>query len=159
MLPGHQGTGQQARHQGIPQARETLSASDFAVWKEALLVQTASIAGQLHQRHRFHKDLYLCHYYVNAPQAGHTEPGPVSLIDFHRLAEHRTFAWRWKVKDLAQLLFSTWGVAGLEDADRSLLLKAYGCDSWLSQAVWFKARRYAHHNHTATTSASGREAA
>jgi heptose I phosphotransferase len=152
-------TGQLPLHQAIPQAQQTLSTSDFAVWKEALLVQVATMAGQLHERHRYHKDLYLCHYYVATPQAGQAEPGPVSLIDFHRLAQHRTFAWRWKVKDLAQLLFSTWGVAGLEDADRNLLLKSYGCDTWLSQAVQFKARRYAHHNHIGTSSASRKEAA
>jgi heptose I phosphotransferase len=152
-------TGQLALHQAIPHALRTLSASDFTVWKERLLQRVAHVAADLHARHRYHKDLYLCHYYAAKPEAGQTDPGPLSLIDLHRLAAHQSFAWRWKVKDLAQLLFSTWGVDGLEDRDRDRLLDDYGCDSLLKQAVWFKARRYAHHNHIPTTATPLQEAA
>ena len=48
-----------------------------------------------------------------------------SLIDLHRLGEHRSWPDRWRWKDLGQLLFSTDGVAGIDDRDVLRFWKHY----------------------------------
>ena len=76
------------------------------------------------------------------------------MIDFHRLA-FRGF-WRRRdsqVKDLAQLLYSTFEVSGITARDRVRFWKLYrgGWDAspvaqWVKAAAAAKARRYASHN-------------
>lgn len=145
--------GMMALHQAIPLAYSIMPAAQFNSWKQQVFLQMAHTARRLHSLHRYHKDLYLCHFYVNTPQTHEVLPGELTLIDFHRLAHHRWFTWRWQVKDLAQLIYSTWGVAGITDDDRDYLFHAYTGNKslsqstrWLYQATMLKARRYAHHN-------------
>lgn len=153
-------TGMLALHQAIPLAFSLMSQTTFAHWKRQLLVQVAEMARRLHGLHRFHKDLYLCHFYVAKPEHDSKSPGPLSLIDLHRLGHHRLWNWYWQIKDLAQLYYSTWGVAGLNDEDRLALFQNYlgtsnwsARDRWLYQAVVFKAKRYARHNRISTVDA------
>ena len=74
----------------------------------------------------FHKDLYLCHFFLDRQIESirsQTDPHELSLIDLHRLKEHRLWPDWWRWKDLGQLLFSTYGVAGITDRDRLAILE------------------------------------
>jgi heptose I phosphotransferase len=138
-------------HEAIPAAAATLDAVTFARWKRGLSSEIARLVLELHGRRHFHKDLYLCHFYI--PDAATTEPpsewrGRVYLIDLHRLAYHPWTAWLWQVKDLAQLLYSS-EVPGVTAYDRLYFWKAYSgnqLDRWLRWAILAKGRRYRRHN-------------
>jgi heptose I phosphotransferase len=141
-------------HQAIPAALAQMEASDFARWKRRLIAEMARLTRELHLRHCFHKDLYLCHFYI--PRADtYGEPadwrGRMHLIDLHRLGHH-SLTWRlWQVKDLAELLYSS-EVAGVTARDRVRFWCGYlGEDRrlaawWLRRAVLLKWRRYRKHN-------------
>lgn len=104
-------------HEAIPELASTLEPAAFETLKRSLVIEMAEIAAKLHDAHAFHKDLYLCHFFLDRspiPRQGRR----LCLIDLHRLAVHRWTAPRWRWKDLGQLLFSTLGVPGIEDRDR-----------------------------------------
>jgi hypothetical protein len=77
----------------------------FPDWrtKRRLIPKLASLAATLHRHGFHHKDLYLCHVFVNrrTPLAE-----PLALIDLQRLGRSRFFCRRWIVKDLAALNYS-----------------------------------------------------
>jgi heptose I phosphotransferase len=102
----------------VPRALKELSSGDFQRWKQQVIQRLAAAVARLHEHSLFHKDLYLCHVFVpTEPPATAVER--LTLIDLHRLASHR-FTWpRWLLKDLGQLLFSTFGVVGISDRDRA----------------------------------------
>ncbi|HEY8503581.1 MAG TPA: lipopolysaccharide kinase InaA family protein [Gemmataceae bacterium] len=143
-------------HEAVPRAHASLAPSEFARWKQGLVAEMARITRELHGRRVFHKDLYLCHFYVpesvisNVPDDWR---GGVCLIDLHRLARHRwTFPW-WQVKDLAQLLYSS-EVPGVTARDRLRFWRLYrgGAGTggawarFLRWCVRLKWRRYRGHN-------------
>jgi len=145
-------------HEAIPLASQSLSPVEFSRWKRGLIDELARLSCELHRRRYFHQDLYLCHFYILESDA---QCVPESwferavMIDFHRLARHR-LAWQWwQLKDLAQLLFSTFGVEGITDRDRARFWKCYRRQGWndstppprwLRPAAMAKARRYDRHN-------------
>jgi heptose I phosphotransferase len=148
-------TGMLALHQAIPLAERTLAPAAFRRWKAGLTREVARLSRCLHDRRHFHKDLYLCHFYL--PRADITQvpgqwTGRVHVIDLHRLAHH-PLSWPvWLVKDLGQLLFSS-HVAGLDARDRLRFWHAYlgpWRRSWsarlLARWVLFKGGRYHQHN-------------
>jgi hypothetical protein len=144
-------------NEAVPLALAQLPPAHFNVWKRGLLVELARLARELHRRRAFHKDLYLCHFYL--PEADcRCVPtdfrGRMFMIDFHRLGRHR-YTWAYyQVKDLAQLLYSTENVPGITARDRLRFWRAYRNDwdgvtappSWLRLAVVIKWRRYRRHN-------------
>jgi heptose I phosphotransferase len=141
-------------HEAIPRARATLPDTEFRPWKQGLATEVARLSRQLHDRRHFHRDLYLCHFYIDATDL-RTVPdwrGRVHLIDFHRLRSHR-FLWRiWQMKDLAQLVYSS-ETDGVDDQDRRNFWTAYLGEErptlmirLLQLGVWLKARRYRRHN-------------
>jgi heptose I phosphotransferase len=147
-------TGMLPLHEAIPAAAAALPPPDFLRWKRGLVAEVARLARALHDRRRFHKDLYLCHFYVLEGDT-RTVPawaGRVHLIDLHRLARH-PWTWRvWQAKDLAQLLYSS-EVAGVDPRDRLRFWRLYlgpgrrsRVGRWLRRAVLFKASRYRRHN-------------
>ncbi len=111
-------------HEAIPELFHALDATSFARIKRALVIEMAEIAAKLHAAHAFHKDLYLCHFFLDRSKEQSPEP-KLCLIDLHRLAIHRWTAPRWRVKDLGQLLFSTLDVEGIDDRDRVRFWKHY----------------------------------
>ena len=140
-------------HEAIPLAASRLDPEAFRRWKRGLVIEMARITRLLHDRRYFHKDLYLCHFYIaREDTAALTEwRGRVFLIDLHRLGYH-PWMWRiWQTKDLAQLLYST-DVPGVDARDRLLFWREYrgsdglGSGSWLRHYVLFKWRRYRRHN-------------
>ena len=110
-------TGSEPLHEALPALAGTLGPGDFSALKRALASEMAEIAATLHWHRVFHKDLYLCHFFLDM---GRLDPGErkLALIDLHRLGEHRLCPDRWRWKDLGQLLFSTVGVPGINDRDR-----------------------------------------
>jgi heptose I phosphotransferase len=142
--------------EAIPLAAVRQDAGAFRQWKRTLVAEMARLARRLHDRRYFHKDLYLCHFFI-AREDTRTVPaegwrGRVYLIDLHRLAYH-PWNWRvWQTKDLAQLLYSS-EIIGVDARDRLSFWRAYHGEGpghaggrWLRRFVLFKWRRYRHHN-------------
>jgi heptose I phosphotransferase len=155
MLAVEELTGMLPLHEAVPLASRRLAPPAFRRWKRGLIEELARLTRLLHDRRRFHKDLYLCHFYIpEVDTAGVPASwrGRVHLIDLHRLAHH-PWTWRlWQVKDLAQLLYSS-EVEGVDDRDRLWFWRAYlgpgpgrAFDGWLRAAVLLKWRRYQRHN-------------
>jgi heptose I phosphotransferase len=141
-------TGCDPLHEAIPALARGLDSAAFAARKRAIVAAIADIAAKLHRAGVFHKDLYLCHFYLDGNAAGVR----LRLIDLHRLGEHRWWPDRWRWKDLGQLLYSTYGVAGIDDRDRLRFWAAYrkrielGRGRWRLAMVRYKASRYLAHN-------------
>jgi heptose I phosphotransferase len=142
-------------HEAIPAAAARLEALAFRHWKHGLTAEVARLARALHDRRWFHKDLYLCHFYIpraDTEQLVRDWQGRVHLIDLHRLGRH-PWTWRiWRIKDLGQLLYSS-EVVGVEARDRLLFWRFYlgpnrqtWAGRWLRWWVTFKWRRYRRHN-------------
>jgi heptose I phosphotransferase len=140
-------TGMLPLHEAIPLAAARLSPAAFRRWKRGLGAEMVAITLALHRRRYFHKDLYLCHFYIPADDTARLPPdwaGRVWLIDLHRLGHHpRTWLW-WRAKDLAQLLYSS-DVPGVTRLDRLHFWRTYlAADAlgwaapWLKAAVRFK---------------------
>jgi heptose I phosphotransferase len=114
----------QPLHEAIPALQRQFDPVTFRAWKHAVIDAIAGITATLHGASLFHKDLYLCHFFVDTrrPQRAAADGAAhglrLTLIDLHRLGHHPLRAGRWRRKDLGQLLFSTYGVAGIDDRDR-----------------------------------------
>ncbi|MCS7046129.1 MAG: hypothetical protein NZO58_07215 [Gemmataceae bacterium] len=150
-------------HHAVPQARQCLDGLAFRHWKDGLIRELARLVRLLHDRRWFHKDLYLCHFYIAEAETERVPPswrGRVYLIDFHRLRRHRWTWPMWRLKDLAGLLFSS-ATAGVTPRDRLRFWQLY-CDggnrSWgarlWARLIRFKSERYRHHNAKRRASAS-----
>ena len=139
-------------HLAIPLARSRLDARQFRRWKHSLIVELARLTRALHEKRWFHKDLYLCHFYIPEEDTARLPDwqGRVHLIDLHRLARHR-WLWRiWQVKDLAQLLYSS-ELEGIDDRDRLLFWREYRQGevrrhNWLRKLILYKWSLYRRHN-------------
>lgn len=141
-------------HQAIPAAAERLAPTTFARWKRGLAAELARLAAEMHRRRRFHKDLYLCHFYVAADDTARLVdwPGRVWLIDFHRLGHH-PWAWRWWLaKDLGQLWYSS-EIPGVSGRDRACFWRAYRKANpastggrWLRALIGLKVWGYRRHS-------------
>lgn len=151
-------TGMLPLHEAIPLAAARLDAQGFARWKRGLVAELARLAREMHARRFFHKDLYLCHFYVPeaclapADLAAADWRGRVHVIDFHRLAHHPwSFVW-WRAKDLAELLYSS-DIKGVTARDRLRFWRSYRGqgrrtpgERWLRRLILFKWQRYRRHN-------------
>jgi heptose I phosphotransferase len=134
-------TGMLPLHQAIPRAADYLPSARFRRWKQGLIAEIARLSRLLHDRRRFHKDLYLCHFYVASEDIGRLSDwaGRVRMIDFHRLGHHPATAIFWRAKDLAQLLFSS-DVAGVGIRDRLHFWRCYLGGERRSLVVWLLRR-------------------
>lgn len=88
---------------------------------EAILEPTASLTARLHRSGLHHRDLYLCHFFVQ-PDA----PADIKLIDAARVSRLGGFLTRrrWIVKDLAQFWYSTLALQ-VSDQQRERWLRLY----------------------------------
>jgi heptose I phosphotransferase len=142
--------------EAIPLAAVRQDAASFRHWKRTLAAEMARLARMLHDRRCFHKDLYLCHFYIakddTSAVPSHGWRGRVHLIDLHRLAYH-SWTWRlWQSKDLAQLLYSS-EIVGVGARDRLYFWRQYRGtelyrrgDHWLRRFILLRWRRYRLHN-------------
>ncbi len=147
-------TGMLPLHEAIPAAAQGLGADQFRQWKRGLIAELARLTRELHGRRCFHKDLYLCHFYIPREDTERLPElhGRVHLIDLHRLGHH-PWTWRiWQAKDLAQLLYSS-EIPGVDARDRLRFWRAYlgeerrrRIGQWLFRFVLLKWRRYQRHN-------------
>jgi heptose I phosphotransferase len=139
----------------LPKLARELSPAAFAALKRRLVAEMARMSAALHRARIFHKDLYLCHFFLDRERL-RRDPGDVRLvlIDLHRLAEHRFLPDRWRWKDLGQLLFSTHDLGVIDDRDRVRFWRHYRKSlglrhpAWQSRMVRLKAARYLDHNRT-----------
>ncbi len=146
--------GMKPLHALIPRAAKDLSPAAFRNWKLGLGKEIARLTGLLHEAGRYHKDLYLCHFFF--PEAdlaeGSLVAGRLHLLDFLRLKRYRWNRRRWQVKDLAQLLYSS-DLPGIGPRDRLHFMHTYlGCRKLdrhgrrLVKSVAKKAERYRRQN-------------
>lgn len=137
----------------LPGLQESLDRESFETMKRRIVREMARMSAALHRANVFHKDLYLCHFFLNLEKSA-KDPRDVelTLIDLHRLQEHRLFADRWRWKDLGQLLFSIEGVEGVSDRDVLRFWMHYRREAnlnhpeWQARMIRLKAARYSAHN-------------
>ncbi len=150
-------TGFEELNVALPRLMHELDGQAFVALKHRVILEMARITAALHAACIFHKDLYLCHFYLDV--AGlRDNPGDIRLvlIDLHRLAEHRLWPDRWRWKDLGQLLYSTVGVAGIDEGDISQFWKVYSrrvslrSPEWQARMIKIKAAAYLEHNRSRT---------
>lgn len=143
-------------HEAVPLAAARLDAATFAAWKRGLTGELARLARELHRRRVYHKDLYLCHFYIPESftrEAPSSWTNRVVMIDLHRLARHGLTGVWWQVKDLAQFLYSS-DVPGVTARDRVRFWKLYRTEwpgsppgDWLRPLIRLKWQLYRRHNH------------
>lgn len=132
-------------HEFIPGALRTFPRNSALL--RTITARLAEIARSLHAAHLYHRDLYLCHFFARSAPDGSVD---MVLIDLARLKHSR---WpRWRVKDLAQLLFSS-DLPGITRTDRLRFFLHYLQIDRLNAAarrlltrVVAKAARYRRHN-------------
>ncbi len=143
----------QPLHEALPALAARLDAPAFADLKRRLITEAARITATLHAARLFHKDLYLCHYFLDTERLERDRNTiRLVLIDLHRLSSRRLCPdWlRWK--DLGQLLYSTFDVIGIDDRDRVRFWRSYRrrCPvklaSWQARVIRLRAARYRAHN-------------
>jgi len=141
-------------HEAIPLAAKQLDAATFREWKAGLTREIARLSRCLHDRYFFHKDLYLCHFFIDRADITHVPAWTrrVYMIDFHRLANHTLARPFWITKDLGQLLFSS-EVEGVDVRDQLRFLHAYLGEkrrTWygrlMRRVIVMRGRRYRDHN-------------
>jgi hypothetical protein len=150
-------------HEAVPAAHGQLDLETFRRWKRGLIAEMVRLTRALHQRRWFHKDLYLCHFYVAAEDTGRLPEwrGRVRLIDLHRIGRHPwTWPW-WQAKDLAQLLYSS-AVPGVTERDRLWFWRVYRggdrpgpADRWLRW--WVRLKSWGYRRHNRRTAATNRQ--
>jgi heptose I phosphotransferase len=146
-------TGSTALNELLPLLAGRLGSAGFADLKRRVVKEMARITATLHRARVFHKDLYLCHFFLDPHGDDPSRRAPkLSLIDLHRLEEHRLFGDWWRWKDLAQLLYSTEGVAGVTARDCARFWKWYCRLAGIkrpalhARIVGFRTARYREHN-------------
>lgn len=139
-------------HQAIPEAARTLDPCAFRRWKRGLAVELARLAQEFHRRRVFHKDLYLCHFFVARADLERVPSwrGRVFVIDFHRLGRHALTWPIWLVKDLGQLFYSS-DIIGIDGRDRLRFWRHYvghrrSSRTLLARVVRWKKALYERHN-------------
>jgi len=144
-------TGCEPLNEVIPKLAQTLEPARFSQLKRELVREVAEISARLHNARAFHKDLYLCHFFLDLDRL--QEPGNrLTLIDLHRLAVHKLWPDRWRWKDLGQLLYSTVGVGGITSRDALRFFAHYRRltqikrPRFLAKMIVWKASRYIKHN-------------
>ncbi len=117
---------------------------------DALLEPTADLAAKLHRSGLHHRDLYLCHFFVQPARDGAPDLRLIDAARVQRLGGIFTRR-RWIVKDLAQFWYSTIALK-ITDEQRARWLERYRQQrplksvSWLSRSIQKKSNWIARHD-------------
>lgn len=109
--------------------------------KRAVIAKVAWIARQLHGHGVNHRDFYLCHFRIALPADGslpHPDRLKIYLMDLHRAQLRHATPHRWRVKDLAGLLYSSLYSCrnlNLTSADYARFIEAYSGERLRGAAV------------------------
>lgn len=93
-------------------------------WKRLLLNRVAEMSRRLHEGGVNHRDFYLCHFLLDVSNEPSTKDLKLSLIDLHRSQIRSKVPFRWRLKDLAGLYFSSFGVP-LTQRDKFRFIQEY----------------------------------
>ena len=113
--------------------------------KRDLIPKLAAVARQLHDNGINHRDFYLCHFLLDSSRE---ELRPF-LIDLHRAQIRKVTPFRWQVKDIGGLFFSSFDFH-LTQRDVYRFMKCYvnkslretlADDAVFWRAVFARARR------------------
>ncbi len=122
-----------------------LSAENVAL-KRNITLELASIVRRLHDRGLNHQDLYLCHFFIR------TDPFKIFMIDLQRVNQRNRISYGRKVKDLAQLYYSSTVLKGINRSDRLRFFKSYlktdrlrKADTRLIKMIKLKSNRISRH--------------
>ncbi|MEM1110027.1 MAG: lipopolysaccharide kinase InaA family protein [Planctomycetota bacterium] len=95
-------------------------------FKNALIHESARVVARMHEAGLYHRDLYLAHLYFD-DQTAEGDDTPrlrLTMIDLQRVIQPRLLAFRWMVKDLASLHYST-PIQVASRSDRIRWLRSY----------------------------------
>lgn len=107
--------------------------------RHAVLRKLARFISAFHGTGMCHRDLYLCHIFVELDEAAHRPPR-FTLLDLARVHRPRMRRMRWILKDLSQVDTSARQI-GLTRADRLRLLIAYlGVEPRTARVRWYVRR-------------------
>lgn len=114
--------------------------------KRQLISNIAALARKFHGSGMNHQDFYLNHFFL-----GHD--GTLYLLDLQRVGRKSQISGHYRIKDLAQLAYSSLCVGGVSRSDRMRFFLAYlghrslqSKDKALAQHVAAKVRRIARHD-------------
>jgi heptose I phosphotransferase len=93
------------------------------VRKQRLLDLVGSVSARLHDNGLNHRDYYICHFLLEAATVDEEQPR-LFLIDLHRAQIRARTPGRWRVKDMAGLLFSAADI-GLTRRDLLRFVRRY----------------------------------
>ena len=96
-------------------------------FKRWLIQRTGQIARDIHNSGANHRDFYLCHFLLKRGYTQgklDTEKSELYVIDLHRMQIRKKTPFRWVVKDIAGLYFSSKNV-GLSSRDLFRFMKVY----------------------------------
>ncbi len=106
--------------------------------KTALLTVLAQTAAAMHDHGLNHRDCYLCHFLLDRKrwQEGRGE-AHLHVIDLHRAQIRRRIPYRYRVKDVAGLFFSSMD-AGLTRHDLFRFMRIYSHGQWRGQMRFWR---------------------
>lgn len=122
-----------------PAAERRGAAVTRGVARHDVAVRLARFVAAFHQTGCCHRDLYLCHIFVQLDEAARRPP-VFCLIDLARIHRPRLRRMRWILKDLSQLDASARQI-GISRTDRLRWLLAYLGLTAESPRVWWYARQ------------------
>ena len=90
----------------LPAQVSNLACGERVRRKRAVLSEVARMARVMHGHGVNHRDFYLCHFCIDPETADQNQP-VIYLMDLHRAQIRRKVPLRWRVKDIAGLLYSS----------------------------------------------------
>ncbi len=116
---------------GVWRTQPPTSANEIR-YKRWLIGKLAQIARDMHNSGANHRDFYLIHFLLKISRTDDgllsTAKSALSLIDLHRMQLRKRTPYRWVVKDVAGLYFSSLDV-NLNQRDLFRFMKAYRASS------------------------------